>query len=93
MPRVGFGRTIPVFERTKTIHALDRAATVIGSAAVYALILGHVDRHNLHTRLSLSLYETLSYIVQDSFFIRVSCVLNRHFVKNRRCLLRLIGER
>jgi hypothetical protein len=30
MPRVGFEPTIPVFERANTIHALDRAATVIG---------------------------------------------------------------
>jgi hypothetical protein len=29
MPRVGFEPTIPVFERTKTVHAFDRAATVI----------------------------------------------------------------
>jgi hypothetical protein len=31
MPRVGFDPTIPAFERAKTVHALDRAATVIGS--------------------------------------------------------------
>jgi hypothetical protein len=31
MPRVGFIPTIPVFERAKTFHALDRAATVMGS--------------------------------------------------------------
>jgi hypothetical protein len=30
MPRVGFEPMIPVFERAKTVHALDRAATVIG---------------------------------------------------------------
>jgi hypothetical protein len=30
MPRVAFEPTIPVFERTKTVHALDGAATVIG---------------------------------------------------------------
>jgi hypothetical protein len=30
MPRVGFEPTIPVFKRAKTVHALDRAATVIG---------------------------------------------------------------
>jgi hypothetical protein len=30
MPWVGFESTIPVFERVKTGHALDRAATVIG---------------------------------------------------------------
>jgi hypothetical protein len=33
MPPVGFEPTIPVFERAKTVHALDRAVTVIG--AVY----------------------------------------------------------
>jgi hypothetical protein len=30
MSQLGFEPTIPVFERTKTVHALDRAATVIG---------------------------------------------------------------
>jgi hypothetical protein len=30
MPRVGFEPTIPAFKRTKTVHALDRAANAIG---------------------------------------------------------------
>jgi hypothetical protein len=30
MPPVGFEHTIPAFEREKTIHAFDRAATAIG---------------------------------------------------------------
>jgi hypothetical protein len=30
MPQVRFEPMIPVFERSKTVHALDRAATVIG---------------------------------------------------------------
>jgi hypothetical protein len=30
MPRVGFEITSSVFERAKTVHALDRAACVIG---------------------------------------------------------------
>jgi hypothetical protein len=30
MPGVRFEPTIPVFERAKTVHALDRVATVIG---------------------------------------------------------------
>jgi hypothetical protein len=30
MPFVGFERTIPVFKGAKTVHALHRAATVIG---------------------------------------------------------------
>jgi hypothetical protein len=33
MPSVGFEPTIPAFERTKTVHVLDRAATVIGLPA------------------------------------------------------------
>jgi hypothetical protein len=34
MPPVGFETTIPVFKRTKTVHALDRAATVIGTCMI-----------------------------------------------------------
>jgi hypothetical protein len=34
IPRVGFEPTIPAFERAKTVHALDRVATVIGSKHV-----------------------------------------------------------
>jgi hypothetical protein len=30
MPLMGFEPTTPVFERAKTVHGLDRAATVIG---------------------------------------------------------------
>jgi hypothetical protein len=29
MPRVGFEPTIPAFEQAETVHALDRAVTVI----------------------------------------------------------------
>jgi len=31
MPRAGFEHTIPVFERSKTVRALDRAATGTGT--------------------------------------------------------------
>jgi hypothetical protein len=31
MPRVGFEPTMPAFEREKTVHALDRATTVVGT--------------------------------------------------------------
>jgi hypothetical protein len=31
MPRMGFELTVPVFERAKTFHAVDPAATVIDS--------------------------------------------------------------
>jgi hypothetical protein len=33
MPSVGFEPTIPMFERAKTVHALDRAVNVIGIKA------------------------------------------------------------
>jgi hypothetical protein len=35
MSLVGFEPTIPVFERAKTFHALDRAATVTGHFLAY----------------------------------------------------------
>jgi hypothetical protein len=33
MPALGFESTIPVFERVKTVDALDRVDTVIGQRA------------------------------------------------------------
>jgi hypothetical protein len=44
MPRVGFEPTIAVFKRARTVHALDRAATVIGDEEV--LLTWAVDREN-----------------------------------------------
>jgi hypothetical protein len=38
MLRVGFEPMIPAFERAKTVHALDRAATVFGVPLVYPYI-------------------------------------------------------
>jgi hypothetical protein len=35
MTQLGFEPTIPMFEQTKTVHALDRAATVIGTIRNY----------------------------------------------------------
>jgi hypothetical protein len=32
MPRLGFEPTTPMFERAKTVYALDRVATVIGAS-------------------------------------------------------------
>jgi hypothetical protein len=40
--------TIPVFERAKTVHTLDHAATVIGSLAIYNIlkVLPQLNRWN-----------------------------------------------
>jgi hypothetical protein len=37
MPRVALELTIPVFERAKAVHALDRAATVIREDILYSV--------------------------------------------------------
>jgi hypothetical protein len=40
MSRVGFETTIPMFERAKTVHALDRADTVNGTSYCFLLLVG-----------------------------------------------------
>jgi hypothetical protein len=43
MPRVGFETMIPVFERAKTVHVLDRAATKKGQINTNVKI----NKHNI----------------------------------------------
>jgi hypothetical protein len=40
MPQVEFKHTIPAFEREKTVHALHRAATVMGSFCLLEFVKG-----------------------------------------------------
>jgi hypothetical protein len=47
MPRVGFEPTMPVFERAKAVHALDRAVTVISRMKYAVQNFGYVSRVNL----------------------------------------------
>jgi hypothetical protein len=51
MPQMGFEPTIPMFERAKTVHALDCVASVIGTKYMYlyisATIIKKVWLHNL----------------------------------------------
>jgi uncharacterized membrane protein len=42
MPQAGFEPTIPVFERAKTVHALDGAATVIGLHTLQQYFMKHI---------------------------------------------------
>jgi hypothetical protein len=39
MPLVGLEPTISAFERAKTVHALDRAAAVIGSRVLFYFLV------------------------------------------------------
>jgi hypothetical protein len=47
MPRGGIEPTIPVFERMKTVHALEGAATVIGNIGpkTYKIKLKDIKSH------------------------------------------------
>jgi hypothetical protein len=51
---VGFEPTIPVFERAKTVHALDRAATVIGITDLHALQITTVPAKPFSSLLCLN---------------------------------------
>jgi hypothetical protein len=46
MPQVGFEPTIPVFERAKIVHALNGAATVIGTTTIQNLKITTLIRRN-----------------------------------------------
>jgi hypothetical protein len=57
MTPVGFEPTIPALERAKTVHALDRAATVIGTYRLsQTVILCTVKQCSIFTR-QLPLYD------------------------------------
>jgi hypothetical protein len=53
MPQVKFEPTIPVFERVKTVNALDRAATVIGTFLSPRGILRELNHHRSFPILSI----------------------------------------
>jgi hypothetical protein len=53
MSQVGFETTNLVFELAKTVHALDRAASVMGTSGIY--VCGNIvmnSANNLSTKLS-----------------------------------------
>jgi hypothetical protein len=53
MPRVEFEPTTPIFERAKAVHALDRAATVIGHFVITVSIMAS-ESITLHLFLIVS---------------------------------------
>jgi hypothetical protein len=44
---MGIEPTIPVFERAKTVHALDRTATVTGSRGICFVLIKILARYSL----------------------------------------------
>jgi hypothetical protein len=70
MPRGGFEPTIPVFEWAKTVHALDRAATVTGIVCV------------LHNRCSIGKRLpaiNLRYLFEINWIYYILRILSRTF--------------
>jgi hypothetical protein len=49
---VGFEPTIPAFEPVKTVHALERAASVTGGGAIHSAIYVLPARNTEHASLS-----------------------------------------
>jgi hypothetical protein len=51
MPWEGFEPTVPVFERGKTVHALDSTATVIGLQFLLLLTILKKKQSNLFIKM------------------------------------------
>jgi hypothetical protein len=64
MPRVEFEPTIPVFERAKTVYALDRTATVIGLRHYH--FLSNPSQFDIQCRRIFDYTRTLSEFVRAS---------------------------
>jgi hypothetical protein len=62
MPEVGFEPTIPVFERAKTVHALDSAAGHCDRLAIQSVALNNLGRcqnQNKSSSTPLSGFQTV----------------------------------
>jgi hypothetical protein len=61
MPWIGFKPTIPVFERTKTVHALDHAATVTGKVISGKYECWQFASHAIETRIVITRREDTDF--------------------------------
>jgi hypothetical protein len=58
MPQVGFGPTIPVFKRVKTVHAFDYAATVIGNFKI------------IHSNIVKNQWRSVSIVIRLQVYVQ-----------------------
>jgi hypothetical protein len=66
MPSVGFEPTIPAFERAKTVHALDRAATVMGVKLGYRELIKATKIHFEYAKAYfLSIHNVCTQSISD----------------------------
>jgi hypothetical protein len=66
MSRVGREPTIPVFERAKTVHVLERAATVIGP---YTFHFGFRNRYFFFLQRKVVNLESIACVLQTFTYI------------------------
>jgi hypothetical protein len=77
MPPVGFEPTISVLERAKTVRALDRAATAIGTLHLY---------YRFQTKSAVQLIAILMFLFIYCFFTIYSRYLKRVISKRDGCV-------
>jgi hypothetical protein len=71
MPQIGLEPMIPVFDRAKTVHAWDRAATVIGAGSVTRNNTTTTDNTHLSTQeLHYSSFDNTMFRSTSEWFIR-----------------------
>jgi hypothetical protein len=80
MPRLEFEPTILVFERAKTVHALDRAANVIITLGIYSSLF--ITLSHLPARITLInvTYFMVSRIIV-TLFPCIICYFNSEVTK------------
>jgi hypothetical protein len=74
MPRLGYEPTIPVFERTKTAHALDRADTLTSSSNLLDLIFSVLSGLCINPRLIIIAPLWLSTVVCPCHLYSKLCI-------------------
>jgi hypothetical protein len=73
MPQVGFESTISLFERAKTVHAVDRVATVIGQRRTWKQKITRIKRsYVLHTAQFVIFASGLN-IIRQILDIKTKC--------------------
>jgi hypothetical protein len=89
MSRVGFEPTTPAFERAKTFHSLDRAATVIGLDKLGGLKI--ITKNQRNSILKLILCSFVFYYCKPEearmpsnnyIIFRIYCNINSGYFKN-----------
>jgi hypothetical protein len=92
---VGFEATIPVFERVKTVHALDRAAAVIGLPPKLGISIGFKSRPGNHTEMPGVLppsWDVIGFAIDYPYFIIRSCFCHQILVFKSNSDLMLLYE-